>query len=325
MVGHVAIVGLGSIGLRHLRLLEDLRPEMELTIVRSGKGEGGANDLAYRQVSSIKEAIQSGIQAAIIASPASLHIMQAIELAESGIHLLIEKPLASSLKDVGKLKGIVQKNGLVVTVGYILRYDPAAQYFRECLMARCVGEPLHAHVECGSYLPDWRPGRDYRRSVSARRELGGGALLELSHELDYLLWFFGPMSEVVARFYKCGTLSLDVEDTVQMLLRSKDLLPIAVHLDFNRRHAVRRCVLHGSKGELSWDAVASKVEIRPVNGPIKSRIFTQRRDDLFKAQLTHFLGCIELGNQPVVSLDDGQQTLELIEEARNSSRMGRSV
>ena len=149
--------------------------------------------------------------------------------------------------------------------------------------------------------------------------------MELSHELDYVLWFFGPISEVVARCYESGSLEVDVEDTAQILLRCRDSLPVCVHLDFNRRHSTRRCVLRGTEGELFWDAVAGKVDLKSAGGLTKSRVFSQERDDLFRAQLRHFLGCIEQGNQPIVSLDDGRRTLELIEAARNSNRTGNNV
>ena len=77
-----------------------------------------------------------------------------------------------------------------------------------------IGQILHVQVDCGSYLPDWRKGTDYRESVSAKAELGGGVLLELSHELDYIRWFFGEMISISANIQNSGTLGIDVEDDI---------------------------------------------------------------------------------------------------------------
>ncbi len=64
-----------------------------------------------------------------------------------------------------------------------------------------IGQTLYTSVECGSYLPDWRPGNNYKKSVSAKKDLGGGVLLELSHELDYIRWIFGEIKNIYAVSY----------------------------------------------------------------------------------------------------------------------------
>mgnify|MGYP001280246073 CR=1 FL=1 len=100
-LSHIAIVGLGSIGRRHLRLFRELRPELEITLVRSGIGQSWPEEsLAQRKVFSISEAINAGAQAAIISSPSPYHIEQSLEFASSGVHLLIEKPLSHNIQNV---------------------------------------------------------------------------------------------------------------------------------------------------------------------------------------------------------------------------------
>ena len=153
-INKLAIVGLGSIGRRHLRLLSEMRPDIEITIVRSGKG-GSCDEesLAERVVFSIEEAVSCGVQAAIVSSPASLHLEQSLKLAKAGVHLLIEKPLSTSVDNVSNLLDLIHKNEIVVAVGYVLRHEPGAIKFYDWLSNRLTGKILHASIECGSYLP----------------------------------------------------------------------------------------------------------------------------------------------------------------------------
>jgi len=325
-LNHIAIVGLGSIGRRHLRLLKNIRPNIEVTLLRSGKGqECPEESLAVRSVSTIEEAVDAGIQAAIISSPSPFHLQQAEQLGKAGVHLLVEKPLSHNSDGVEKFLEKVSVLGIVGLTGYVLRYDQAARAFSKMLHEELPGHLLHVRVECGSYLPDWRPNQDYRTSVSAKLVLGGGALLELSHELDYVHWFFGAPKCVYAHLNNSGTLGVAPEESVELVLVNSKNLPISVHLDFNRRHKTRYCSVHGTGGTLTWDAIQKEVNWLPVEGKAKVMRFDFGPDDMYVRQLVHFLDCIENGADPAVSLEDGGIVLRLVDAARRSHETGRRV
>ena len=326
IINRIAIIGLGSIGRRHIRILKEIRPEIEVTLVRSGKGgDWEEENLAKQTVSSISDAIQEKIQAAIIATPANMHLKQAVKLAQKGIHLLVEKPLSLRIDGVDKLIAEIQRDKIVSMVGYVLRYDPAANLFKELFDKWTVGKPLHARVECGSDLPEWRPNQDYRKSVSAKSELGGGVLLELSHELDYIRWFFGDMKSVFANIQNSGTLDIDVEDSVDMIFESQHGFPISVHLDFNTRNTRRKCIASCSNGDLTWDAIDNKVIWQPAEGIEEVEMYENDRNYVYREQLKHFFDCIENKTQPSVSLEDGLAVLNMIESAKKSHKIGKKV
>jgi len=325
-VQHIAIVGLGSIGRRHLRLLHEMHPALEITLVRSGKGQPCPEvNLAQREVYSMAEAIEAGVQAAVISSPSPYHVSQAIELIKAGVHLIVEKPLSHNFQNVKQLQKLAKKKKVVILVGYVLRHDPAANYFEKLLNSGVTGQHLHANIECGSYLPDWRPEQDYRKTVSASKILGGGVLLELSHELDYAQWFFGSIVSVQAFIQNSGTLEVDVEDTAQLLLVSNNNVPIFIHLDFNRRHPARCCVVRGTAGEMNWDVITKEVRWSSAKDGDKTKSFHYDRDEIYQTQLQHFLSCIEQGIQPAVTLTDGVQTLKIIEAAHKSHLTGKRI
>ena len=210
-------------------------------------------------------------------------------------------------------------------VGYCLRFDPAAGQFKKMLAVDKISQILHIRVDCGSYLPDWRSNQDYRQSVSARKELGGGVLLELSHELDYIRWFFGPMESVTAVLHNSGTLGLDVDESAELIFKTVEGLPVSVHLDFNSRIPRRKCVTSCSKGNLTWDAHQKTVIWQPDEGPEKIETFSHGRDEIYQLQLRHFFDCVENNRDPVISLEDGAEVLRMVEGARESGAKGKTV
>lgn len=326
MLNNIAIIGLGSIGRRHLRILKEIKPEINITVVRTGKGNDCPEEqLADKVIFSIDEAIKYGCQAAIISSPATKHIEQATILAKAGVHLLIEKPLSSSIDGINNLIHTVEKNKIIGLIGYVLRYDPAAIKFKEYIDSGFIGKILHINVSCGSFLPDWRPGQNYKNTVSASSKLGGGVLLELSHELDYMRWFFDEMSYVYAYLSNSGTLDINVEESADLIFVSGEGYPISVHLDFNRKHPKRECVAQGTNGELIWNAIEQKVSWRLIGDNNGEDLFKFKRDDTFKWQIEHFFNCIENNDKPIVTINDAGETLKLIDAAKKSHKIGKRV
>jgi len=326
MLNCLAIVGLGSIGRRHLRLISEIRPDIEIIVVRSGHGgECDEESMATKTVYSIGDAIKEGIQAAIVSSPATLHLKQSLELAKNGIHLLIEKPISHTSDRVKELLKIVNENRITTMVGYVLRYDLGAIKFKNWLDNKIKGKILHARIECGSYLPDWRLDQNYRKTVSALPELGGGVLLELSHELDYLHWFFGNPVDVQAQIRNSGTLDINVEDQADLLITSKQGYPITVQIDFNRRHIERKCKVLTTEGELIWDAVNKNVTWKGVNKEQSKYEYNNERNSIYRKQLEVFFDCIENDNDPIVTVKDGINVISLIDAVRNASEKGIKV
>lgn len=326
IINRLAIIGLGSIGRRHLRLVSEIRPDIEIILVRSGYGsECEEEKMASKTVRSIGEAIKYGIQAAIVSSPAILHLEQSLELAKNGVHLLIEKPLSHASDRVNELLEVINKNSVIAMVGYVMRYDSGAIEFKNWISNKITGEILHARIECGSYLPDWRPGQDYRKTVSALSGLGGGALLELSHELDYLHWFFGKPIDVQAQIRNSGTLNVNVEDQVDLLMTSEQGYSIVAQVDFNRRYVKRKCTVLTAEGELTWNAVKQNVTWKTVNEGSSSYDYSNKSDYIYRTQIEVFIDCIENDNAPIVTVEDGINVLRLIDAARDSSINGDKI
>ena len=325
-VERFAVVGSGSAGRRYLRLMSELRPDAHLVLVTSGMG--GQKDLpkeATTVVSSIQEAVRLGLTAAVVASPAPQHVEQALVLVSAACPTLIEKPVATDSSDCEALVRAATRSGSFVGVAYTLRFDLAAQQFRSQIIDSSVGTILQARIECGSYLPDWRSGVDYRTSVSARADLGGGVLLELSHEIDYCRWFFGEIDHVQGFLTNTGNLAVEVEEAAHVLLRTTSGLTVALIIDFHRRVPRREVVVQATTGEYHWNALMNTVTRTSGDRPPVKRSFSQTRDDMFRRQIVDFLDKSKLGLSPVVDLVDASITLRVVEAVRLSDLSGSRV
>lgn len=326
MLERLLIVGLGSIGTRHARLARELVPGLQIVVLRHSSCREMNEPGIDHCVTSLDEALRFRPQAAVVANPATHHLDVALPLARAGIHLLVEKPISSTAEGVGELIEVCRLQGLTLMTGYNLRFLPSLRRFRELLEAKSVGAVLSVRAETGQFLPSWRPGSDYRNTVSAKAALGGGVLLELSHEIDYLRWLFGEVEWVSAIQRKQSDLEIDVEDTAHLVLgfaNEKGEVPViaALDMDFFRHDATRTCTVIGAAGSLRWNALVGTVEIFERGGNAWQTLFKgeHQRDDSYLAEWRHFLACIADGGPPAISGADGLAVLRVIEAARNSS------
>jgi hypothetical protein len=244
---------------------------------------------------------------------------------KAGVHLLIEKPLSNSSEGIDSLLELETNTAAVCLMGYVLRHDPCAGVFRKLLNDGRLGQHIHARIECASYLPEWRPDQSYKKSVSALAELGGGVLLELSHELDYIVWLLGDIRNVIGRMNKSGILGIEVEDSVDIILENSNGLPISVHLDFNRRSSTRSFTVYGEKGELVWNLLNGTIEWCEAGCSVAVEHTVTREGSVYLTQMQHFLDCIENNAIPFIELRDGYKVLRLIESIRISNETGQEV
>ena len=320
----VLVVGLGSIGKRHVNLLKEILPDIKVVALRHLDKEIKKGQKIDFIVSNLKEALHLKPSFAIISNPSSMHIDSAMPLAEAGVHLFIEKPISSSLKNVENLINCTKKNQCKLMIGYNLRFSPSLNFFREEIYSKKIGRILSVRCEVGQNIESWRPEKQYFDSVSAKKDLGGGVLLELSHVLDYLSWIFGSTTWVSGHVFKQSKLKIDVEDTVHCILgyKFKNEEVIAnVSLDFIRQDPVRNCIVVGEAGSLKWNGLKNSVEIYTKEDK-EWRILFQKdehRNFTYKKELMHFIDCILNDDVPVISGKSALNTLITIENIRKSS------
>jgi predicted dehydrogenase len=238
------IIGYGSIGARHAAVLSELGFDITVVTKRS--------DCHYESFSSLSRClgvIDKGYF--IIANETSKHLdtLRMLEplLEQPGTKVLIEKPLSDSFKPHDSFSQLAE-----VKVAYNLRFDPMILRIREHITGRKV---LSVQVYAGQYLPSWRSGGSYSESYSAKRDLGGGVIRDLSHELDYINWLFGPWQKVVATSAKVSSLAIETEDVCSCLISTKGCHHITLELNYLDRNTQRTITVNLEDDTLHCDLV----------------------------------------------------------------------
>ena len=250
------IIGCGSIGRRHARNAKTLRAELVLCDLDEGLMQKMCAELGevpcYTDY--LEAADHAGVDAAVVATPSSLHAEMAIQLAMRGIHLLVEKPLSHSLEGIDTLLHIVDQNRVTAMMGQSYRFHEGFLTLQGLLNDRAIGKVYHVYSCNGWYLPDWHVHEDYRREYAARRALGGGvSLTSLSHSFDTFRWLFGEIEEIIGWKARLSTLSIDVEDSTFCLLRTTQGVIITCVADFLSRFPHKGMTLIGSEGHIEAD------------------------------------------------------------------------
>ena len=318
----ILIVGVGSIGERHLRCFQATgRAEVSFVeindilraTISERYGVRGFSDLtaAMADHGDALHPATRRVTAAVIATPANRHLEIATRLAEAGIHLLIEKPLSTSTDGSDLLARVVRQRGLVVGVAYVLRCIPALESMREAVLSGRFGNPVEIVAVCGQHFPTYRPA--YRDTYYVDHATGGGAIQDaLTHILNAGEWLIGPIERLVADAAHRVLAGVSVEDTVHVLTRHGDVLG---SYSLNQHQAPNEVTVTVicERGTVRWETHAQRWRwmMHPDELWHDEPHEPQPRDAAFVTQANRFLDAVEGHASLLCSLDDGVQTLRV--------------
>ena len=291
-VPNAIVVGLGSIGQRHARILQELGCPVA-TVSRRGGGD-------YTAIASAVAGVRP--EYVVIATETAGHAASLQELADAGFagSVLVEKPIFSR-PEAGANYPFAR-----LSVGYNLRFHPVMTALAERVRGR---EAITVSAYVGQDIRDWRPGRDHRNTASASREAGGGVLRDLSHELDYLLWLFGPWQRVAALGGASGVRQIAVDDHISLLLEMRGSKAVQVHMNYLDQPGTRRIRINLEDETIEADLVGGNLSI---NG--QSSNCPNERDQSYKAM---HLAAIE-GKDPICTLVEGLAVMDLIDASERA-------
>jgi predicted dehydrogenase len=318
----ILVVGCGSIGLRHLNNLRALGMTDLSVCSAPARVARALEQVDATPFASLDQALDSGQEIVLVCNSTHLHLATARRAIEAGAHVFIEKPVSHSLAGVQELLQLAQMHTRTVMVGYNMRFHPVLQTVHDLLQAGTIGRILQARAEMGQYLPAWRPSRDYAQTYTAHRSKGGGIVLDMSHELDYMLWLFGPVVYVACLADQLSSLDVDAEDTAMMLLQFESGAFGSIHLDFVQRGYARHGKAVGDSGVIRWQFREPQVEYRTDESDqwIKIGFPAYELNEMYVDEITHFLACVEQGVEPEIGIQEGLTTLKLAAHALESAR-----
>jgi predicted dehydrogenase len=330
MTINVLVVGAGSIGRRHITNLVNLDYDLNLTVVEPSKTnrEKVSCQFNVSTNASLDSALdEKRFDVAFVCTPNHLHVKQAKKLANADCHLFIEKPLSLDSKEAKSLLPVIDNSKVFLMVGCNLRFHPGVKCLTNVLQSGKIGRPLYARAQFAHYLPNWRPGYDYRKTYSANRDQGGGVLLDDIHEPDYLCWLFGKVSKACGFLSTIGNLDLDVEDIADYVLWHGDNFYSHIHTDYLRVDKIRGCELIGTEGTVVWHSRGKNPEQISVDlytstsGQWESLYSddTYNQNVQYIEEIQYFLDCIIHKRRPMNGLDEVIALMDVLDMVRESA------
>lgn len=318
------VIGLGSIGTRHLNNLHRLGVK-ELLAFRKRKLPPPQNLLSQevKVFQDLEEALLQKPDLAVVANPSHLHFECAIAALRKGVPLYLEKPVTDRLEDARALEKVAAEKKVPVLVGCQLRFHPNLLAVKQWLVEGKLGEVYTAFADVGEYLPGWHPWEDYRDSYAARAEMGGGVVKTLIHELDYAYWLFGSVQDVYAMGGHRTKLEVTAEDTALISLQHHSGVALQMRMDYWRRPATRTLHIAGELGQIRWDYHQGLATLLNHEGQVveKSELPPQwERNDLFLASMRNALAMVEKSEKPRVPLAEGVIALQMADAALQSMK-----
>ena len=326
----ILMMGLGSIGQRHVRNIRRLLGDSaELIAYRSRGSKTTFNDkLEIRQgvdlekeynikaFGDIDEALAQKPDIAFITNITAKHIECALKAAEAGCHIFMEKPLGDDLGKTEELAGLISKKDLVFFMGFQNRYHPCIRKVKETLDGGSFGRIVYGECEFSERLTTMHRYEDYRGTYMARKDMGGGPVLNLlMHDLDVIRYLFGKPDSVSGVVRNNSTLEIDVEESANAVFSwdNENCFQFALHTDFLQYPPVHRFKIVGEYGRIEADLNAAVVRIYTGDEPVREESWPDfQRNDMFIEELKDFLECIEGGNKDkLIGFDAGLDTLKM--------------
>jgi predicted dehydrogenase len=302
----ILVVGLGSIGRRHLKCLQELG-NVEVAALRTSKGT--LKDASgIKEYYSIEESFNFEPDGVIIANPTSLHVETAVPYLEKGIPVLIEKPVAYAAEDSYELN----KYSDLIRIAYCLRFHPLNKAIQVIIREE---EIFKLSFKRSFYLPKWHPYADYRTEYTAKKELGGGVIRTLSHEIDLMIHWFGMPQSTVGVVDKVSDLEIDTDDYAFFSCKYSKGFRINFELDFFSPVNVNVAELFTAKGKYHWDL--KQLWFTPYEQTEQELIqeFTAESVNLmYLDQIEDFIIFINSKTSANTTLKEAQQVLHIIEE-----------
>lgn len=320
------VVGYGSIGRRHVNNLLAI-PNIDVLVCTSRTDVNTKND-RIKIYKSLDDSIAQKPDFGVIANVTNLHIPTAIKLAQNNIDLFIEKPLSDSTSGISKLVSLVKKKRLVTMMGCNLRFNPGIQKVKEILSKKEIGRVISVRSECGSYLPNWHPYEDYRTGYAARTDMGGGVVLTIIHEIDYLYWMFGDVKEVFSISDRFSDLEIKAEDLSASVIRFKNNIIGELHLDYFQRPLARNCKIIGTKGTIEWNEETNSVRVfhaEKEKWEEKIRIRNYDNNEEYVKEMIHFIKSVKQRKGTTNDITQGFKTLQIALAIKRSSKVRKMV
>jgi predicted dehydrogenase len=310
------LIGRGSIGTRHVKNLKTLSYNNIIAYSEDcnrNKDVEFENRYNIKTVHDLDKVKLFKPDALIIANPTAKHLKFAKIATEINSHIFMEKPLTHSLDGVRELEIILSSKNLTFFLANNLRYHPAFCKIKELIDIGELGTIYFARIMAGQYLPDWHTWEDYRNSYSAKKELGGGVVLTLQHEIDYAYRLFGKFKRIKSCVRKISDLDIDVEDIALIIIETEAGHLLEIHLDYLQRPPRRTVHIQGTKGSIEYQFGDTGLNVYDFNEQVLKDVLDLEGYDenqMYIDEMEYFVGSINNSKKNISNFEDAKYVLK---------------
>lgn len=308
--------GIGSIGKKHANIIKE-NYDFDIYAYRTKQGQE-KNDLKIKEFTCIEDAFSIKPDVAFITNPTFLHIPTALECTKRNIDLFIEKPISHSIENVNELESEIKQRKLFTYIAYNLRFHPIINNLKNIISTK-TEKPIFFKIVCSSYLPDWHPNQDYSKSYSAKNELGGGVVLDLSHEFDYICYLFGEIKNISGYCDKISDLNIESEDILEAHIDLNSGLRGNLHLNYFSLNNQRNIQIYYNDEYFEGDLLKNSIKTVKKNGKEKTLNFQCNINDTYKYQMQYFFEQYLKKNHNIMNnFSEALKTFNKIMEFKNT-------
>ena len=316
------IIGLGSIGKRHLENLVTLGHENIIIVSKSNQKFKN-----FKTYTSLELAISENyISHAFICSRTANHHESLEILLENKIaNIYLEKPISNNLKFLDKIIPELLENCTRLVVGYDLHFDNGLNKIKQIIQDGTLGKIYSLNAVVGQYLPDWRPNQDYKLGMSAKIDAGGGVMLDLIHEFDYIRWLIGKPNLIASLHQNNPELEIETEDIADVLIQFENNSTATIHLDYHQKNLIRNCMITCEKATVFWDLPTQEVRIVYKSGSSETFSFDKySRNERYVAILKAFLDNSKFDSR-LTTFNEALISLKMVVAAKESSILKKMI
>lgn len=311
---NIAFVGMGSIGKRHLsnvcQLITSKGNTYDIDLYRSSMSRELSKEITSLVANQYlcNEPVKKEYDMVFITNPTSMHLETAVKFRPHTKALFIEKPVFDGFDvDEDVIKTLDEIPSYVACP---LRYNPVLQYLKQHID---LSKVISVRAISSSYLPDWRPGQDYRQTYSAHSDLGGGVDIDLIHEWDYLAWIFGMPTQCLGIAGKFSNLEIDSNDTA-LYIAKNDKMTFELHLDYFGRKTQRTLDIFTHDDTIQCDLIAGTISYLKEGKTINQNA---ERNAYQIAEIMHFFDIAEGRIENDSNVEHGMKVLKLTQSKIN--------
>lgn len=297
------IVGYGSVGQRHVKNLISLGYD-DITLFRS---ISAGNEYSLKEFNNYTEFLNNDFDGIIISNPTSLHAKYLYPILERNLNVMVEKPVVSTQKQYQLVKDYLRNYSGISMTAYNMRFHPCIIELNKILIENLLGQLFSARFFVGQYLPDWVPKRDYSKSYSAKREMGGGVIFDLIHEIDLAVHLIGkPHGKILSKIGFLSNLKINTEDLAEILYSTDDQRFVSIHLDYLSPIYKRYIEIIGEKGTLHIDLYINEINIFLRGQKVRKKSFHNiSKNEMYINLISNFIKCIKNNEMSTISLKKG--------------------